>query len=150
MTDGLMAANEEQQATLDSVLETVLYTQDMAQARAFFENVLSLQALNADSRFTAYPLGSQMLLIFRQGETSDIVHLPQNMGTIPPHDGGGRQHVAFAIAADALAAWEQRLADNDVAIEGRTHWPRGGESIYFRDPYGHLLELATPGIWPAY
>ena len=29
-------------------------------------------------------------------------------------------------------------------------WPRGGESVYFRDPDGHLLELATPGLWPGY
>jgi catechol 2,3-dioxygenase-like lactoylglutathione lyase family enzyme len=29
-------------------------------------------------------------------------------------------------------------------------WPRGGESIYFRDPDGHLVELATPGLWDNY
>jgi len=27
---------------------------------------------------------------------------------------------------------------------------RGGHSIYFRDPDGHLLELATPGLWAIY
>ena len=37
-----------------------------------------------------------------------------------------------------------------IAIKGRTKWPRGGESIYFRDPDGHVLELATPGLWPGY
>ena len=47
-------------------------------------------------------------------------------------------HIAFSIAADELAAWEARLNDAGVAIEGRTNWPRGGESIYFRDPDGHL------------
>ena len=26
----------------------------------------------------------------------------------------------------------------------------GGESLYFRDPDGHLLELVTPGLWPNY
>jgi catechol 2,3-dioxygenase-like lactoylglutathione lyase family enzyme len=53
--------------------------------------------------------------------------------------------------ANELAAWEQRLKAEDIAIEGRTKWPRGGESIYFRDPEdGHLLELATPGLWPGY
>ena len=46
--------------------------------------------------------------------------------------------------------WEAQLADAGVAIEGRTKWPRGGESIYFRDPDGHLVELATPGLWPGY
>ena len=46
--------------------------------------------------------------------------------------------------------WEARLGEFDVAIEGRTNWPRGGISIYFRDPDGHLLELATPGLWPGH
>jgi catechol 2,3-dioxygenase-like lactoylglutathione lyase family enzyme len=34
-----------------------------------------------------------------------------------------------------------------IAIKGRTEWPRGGRSIYFRDPDGHLLELAALGLW---
>ena len=76
------------------------------------------------------------------------MHLPG--GTIPPHDGHGPLHVAFAVAAADLPAWEQRLAAHKVAIEGRTDWPRGGQSIYFRDPDGHLLELATPGLWATY
>jgi catechol 2,3-dioxygenase-like lactoylglutathione lyase family enzyme len=76
------------------------------------------------------------------------VHLPG--GTIPPHDGIGPVHIAFSVAADALAAWEEQLTTAGVAIEGRTKWPRGAESIYFRDPDGHLLELATPGLWPGY
>ena len=52
--------------------------------------------------------------------------------------------------ADELAEWEARLAAHGIAIEGRTKWSRGGESIYFRDPDGHLLELATPGLWAIY
>ena len=58
--------------------------------------------------------------------------------------------MAFAIAADALGEWEQHLARHGIAIEGRTDWPRGGRSIYFRDPDRHLLELATPGLWAIY
>ena len=41
-------------------------------------------------------------------------------------------------------------ASRGVAIEGRNDWERGGRSIYFRDPDGHLLELATPGLWSIY
>ncbi len=135
---------------LNGVLETVLYTEDMARARCFFETILGLEAETADERFTAYPVAATMLLVFQQGQTRDTVELPDGMGTIPPHDGGGRQHVALAIDKGELDAWEAHLAKHAVRVEGRTHWPKGGESLYFRDPDGHLLELATPGIWPNY
>ncbi|REC94017.1 VOC family protein [Kushneria indalinina] len=140
----------QQAPAIHGVIETVLYTADMTRARDFFETVLGLSPHNADQRFTAYPTGHSMLLVFQQGQTDDTVQLPDGMGTIPPHDGGGRQHVALAIERDALADWEAHLARHDVAIEGRTHWPPGGESLYFRDPDGHLLELVTPGLWPNY
>ena len=71
-------------------------------------------------------------------------------GVIPGHDGTGPLHVAFAIARDDMAAWEQQLEARGVAIEGHTDWKRGGRSIYFRDPDGRLLELATPGLWTIY
>ena len=58
--------------------------------------------------------------------------------------------MAFAISADELPGWEERLRNSNIAIEGRTDWPRGGKSIYFRDTEGHLLELATPGLWANY
>jgi catechol 2,3-dioxygenase-like lactoylglutathione lyase family enzyme len=86
--------------------------------------------------------------LFLRGHSLETVHLPG--GTIPPHDGSGPLHIAFSIAAGALVAWEAKLADAGIAIEGRIKWPRGGESIYFRDPDGHLVELATPGLWPGY
>ncbi len=136
---------------LNGVLETALYVEDMDRARRFFEEVMGLEPFTADHRFTAYDAGAgTVLLLFLYGETLETVVLPDKMGTIPPHDGEGRVHLAFAIAARELAAWEGQLADHDIAIEGRTHWPRGGESVYFRDPDGHLLELATPGVWPNY
>ena len=59
-------------------------------------------------------------------------------------------HVAFSIAPDELSAWQERLQAAGVNLEGRTQWPRGGVSVYFRDPDGHLLEIATPGLWKGY
>lgn len=135
---------------LNGVIETALYTADMPRARAFFETVLGLSPHLADERFTAYPTGASMLLLFQNGQTGETVQLPGDMGTIPPHDGGGRVHVALAIDACDLDAWISHLGAHGVAIEGRSHWPPGGESLYFRDPDGHLLELVTPGLWPNY
>jgi catechol 2,3-dioxygenase-like lactoylglutathione lyase family enzyme len=135
--------------TLDRVLETSLYVDDLDRAARFYEDVLGLKALTSDKRFLAYDVGGKsVLLLFRRGFTLETVHMPG--GTIPPHDGHGPIHAAFAIGADALTDWEERLAAHGVAIEGRTKWTRGGTSIYFRDPDGHLLELATPGLWATY
>ncbi|MBO4228567.1 VOC family protein [Bradyrhizobium neotropicale] len=134
---------------LSGVIETALYVDDLDRARAFYTDVLGLEPLTSDSRFMAFDIGGRnVLLLFRRGATLETVHLPG--GTIPPHDGSGPIHAAFAIAADELLAWEKRLGEHDVAIEGRTDWPRGGKSIYFRDPDNHLLELVTPGVWAIY
>ena len=136
-------------AKLDRVIETVLYVDDLERAARFYEDVLNIPVLTSDARFRAYDVGGQsVLLLFRHGATTETVHLPS--GTIPPHDGHGPLHVAFAITADDLPEWERRLTSHAVTIEGRTDWPRGGQSVYFRDPDGHLLELATPGLWAIY
>jgi catechol 2,3-dioxygenase-like lactoylglutathione lyase family enzyme len=83
-----------------------------------------------------------------KGAATKTVVLPS--GTIPGHGGQGLLHVAFAIGKDELERWEAHLASRGVIIEGRNDWERGGRSIYFRDPDGHLLELATPGLWEVY
>jgi catechol 2,3-dioxygenase-like lactoylglutathione lyase family enzyme len=134
---------------LDGILETALYTDDMERARAFYEGVLELKSIFGDSRLTAYGVAPRsVLLIFKRGSATQTVTMPG--GTIPGHDGSGPLHVAFAIGKDQLARWETHLAARGVAIEGTTSWSRGGRSIYFRDPDGHLLELATPGLWTVY
>jgi catechol 2,3-dioxygenase-like lactoylglutathione lyase family enzyme len=134
---------------IDRVIETCLYVDDLDRAASFYEHVLGLNALTHDARFRAYDVGGRsVLLLFRRGATLETVHMPG--GTIPPHDGHGPLHLAFAITAETLQEWEQRLRDRGVAIEGRTDWSRGGHSVYFRDPDGHLLELATPGLWAIY
>lgn len=135
--------------SLGGVLETALYVDDVERARTFYQDVLGLTPLNADSRFIAFDVGGRsVLLLFKRGATLETVHLPG--GTIPPHDGSGPIHMAFSIAADDLTAWEQRLGERNITIEGRTDWPRSGRSIYFRDPDRHLLELVTPGVWTIY
>lgn len=89
-----------------------------------------------------------MLLLFQRGGSVRAQTSPG--GSISPRNSAGPIHMCFAMDAEALASWEARLGEQDIAIEGRMTWNRGGESIYFRDPDGHLLELMTPGVWPNY
>lgn len=126
--------------------ETALYTADMPRAVAFFERVLGLKPLVATDRLTAFDAGAGgVLLLFPQGQaTADVV---TDSGTIPGHDGNGPLHMAFAIAAEAYDDWHAHLISAGVAIRAEMTWPRGGRSLYFDDPDGHVLELATPGLW---
>ena len=114
--------------SLIGVLETVLYVEAFERACPFYEQVLGLNSIHRDARLCAYDVGHRgLLLLFLRGHSLQTVHLPG--GTIPPHDGHGPVHVAFSIGAEERQAWEDRLGEAGVAIEGRTHWPRGGDSI---------------------
>jgi catechol 2,3-dioxygenase-like lactoylglutathione lyase family enzyme len=134
---------------LKGILETALYVDDLERARAFYDTLFALPLVYSDRRMCAYDVGGRgLLLLFRRGESLHTMQLPG--GTIPPHDGQGPVHIAFSIGAGEMKVWETRLDTLGVSVEGRTSWPRGGTSIYFRDPDGHLLELAAPGLWAGY
>ena len=131
------------------VLETSLYVDNLDRSIHFYERIFGFQKLVSDDRFCAFNVSSsQVLLLFRKHGTTQPITIPG--GIIPPHDGEGTTHLAFTIAAADVTPWAEHLATNDVAIESRVAWPRGGFSLYFRDPDGHLLELITPGCWEIY
>ncbi|WP_431221633.1 VOC family protein [Serratia sp. L9] len=137
------------QLNIERVIETVLYVSDIERAAAFYQQVLKLPAMVANERFRAYNIGNQsVLLLFLEGDSVNGAHYPE--GFIPPHDGSGPQHIGLAVSKEQLPLWEQHLTEQGIEIEGRMRWEQGGESLYFRDPDGHLLELVTPGIWANY
>lgn len=132
------------------ILETALYVDDLERALAFYRDVMGLTVLAPGPRLMAMDAGQgTVLLLFKRGESANGVRLPDG-GWIAPHDGSGPVHFAFAITMAELPAWEAHLAAHDIAIESRLDWERGGKSLYFRDPDGHSVELATPGTWLVY
>ena len=136
---------------IHGVVETILYTGNLERTKAFYVELLGLKPMKGDGeRFEALDAGAQrVLLLFKCGATLTAQPVPSG-GVIPPHDGSGPQHIAFAIGAQDYEAWCARLIDRGVKIESETQWERGGRSVYFRDPDEHLVELVTPGIWANY
>ncbi len=134
---------------LNSVLETALYVEDLERSKAFYEGELGLPLLLENRRMCAFDVGGRsVLLLFLRGGSAQDMTAPG--GTIPGHDGHGPLHMAFAISAEELPAWEERLCERQIPIVSRVTWSRGGISVYFHDPDGHVLELATPGLWATY
>lgn len=124
------------------VLETCLYARDLDPAERFYRDVLRLTPYSrAQDRHVFFRCGARMVLIFNPERTRI------DEGKVPPHGTTGAGHVAFAIRESELEPWRLRLLEHGVAIEKQVTWPGGGRSLYFRDPAGNSVELATPGVW---
>jgi catechol 2,3-dioxygenase-like lactoylglutathione lyase family enzyme len=134
---------------LSGLLESALYVADLARSTRFYVEHLGLKPMLTTPRLAALDAGARgVLLLFAQGRSSD--DMPTGGGVIPGHDGSGRLHMAFAIAAVDYDSWRAHLAARGIELRSEVTWPAGGRSLYFEDPDGHVIELATPGLWPNY
>ena len=128
----------------EGILETVLYAERLQEMRDFYQRIIGLDVVQADpERHLFFRCGDQMLLVFDPRLTR-----AQGGGDVPPpHGASGPGHVCFRAAALGLERWRDHLERHGVAIETDFAWPRGGRSIYFRDPAGNSVEIAEPRIW---
>ena len=134
-------------AAVRGVLETCLYAADLAAAERFYADVIGLEAFQrVEGRHVFFRCGAGVFLVFDPARTSTE---PGAVGgaPIPPHGATGPGHVAFAVPEAAIDAWRERLARLGVAIESEVRWPRGGRSLYVRDPAGNSVEIAGESIW---
>ena len=135
--------------TIRGVLETALYVENLERAANFYAQIFGFERLYEEPRLIALAIpGRQVLLLFLKGASSGKNSVPG--GLIPPHDGQGRLHLAFAIESTEQKAWRAHLTANNIPIESEVIGDRGGRSLYFRDPDDNLVELAPPGLWKIY
>lgn len=134
---------------ISHLLETALYVADLDRSRDFYARVLGLECLLQDERMAGMAIpGGGILLLFTRGGSIQPSKTPG--GTIPPHDGRGTQHLAFAVPLAEIEAWATHLPAMGVPLESRVTQSFGGTSLYFRDPDDHSVEVAAPGLWATY
>jgi catechol 2,3-dioxygenase-like lactoylglutathione lyase family enzyme len=122
-----------------SVYETVVYTPDLTAATAFYRDVLGLREVDDGALRLDY---GGMLLLFDPSLSS------QPGRPVPSHGATGAGHVAFSVGDGELDAWREKLRALGVELEQEKEWPRGGHSIYVRDPAGNSVELVEGDLWP--
>ena len=129
---------------LSQILETALYVDDLEKAERFYREILGLTLLSRrERRHSFFRLDGAMFLLF-DPTASEVDNGEFN---VPAHGAYGPGHVAFRVSGDELDGWKQHLEQHDVEIEQDLHWPDGGRSVYFRDPSGNSIELASPEVW---
>jgi catechol-2,3-dioxygenase len=107
----------------DGILESSLYVSDLARSVQFYEIIFGFRVISDfGERGCALEAGDrQVLLLFKKGASRAIT---------APHDGDGELHLAFAIHAEELPAWEAWLSENGIPVEERTSWKLGGTSLF--------------------
>jgi len=127
---------------INGIVESSLYVSDLERSVRFYRETLGFRLISdfGERGCAMHAGGNQVLLLFNKGGSTAFEF---------PHDGDGELHVAFAISAAELPRWEAWLESRGVSV-GRKTWEGGGQSLYFRDPDRHLLELVTPGTWTVY
>ena len=79
------------------VLETALYVDDLERSIAFYVELFEFPVIYRDEeRMCSLAVaGKQVLLLFSKGGSVAATMSPG--GRIPPHDGAGSTHMAFAV-----------------------------------------------------
>jgi catechol 2,3-dioxygenase-like lactoylglutathione lyase family enzyme len=123
------------------VHETVLYADDVPGLTAFYADVVGLQQIDPPDDFSAaFRLeDGNVLLLFDPGRTGTPGRF------VPEHGTAGPGHVAFRV--DDLDGAAAELRERDIEIEREITWPKGGRSVYFRDPAGNSVEYVEGEIW---
>jgi len=126
---------------IEHLVEAAIYADDLDKAEVFYRDVLGLEMLTKElGRHVFFRVGESVLLVF-------LAEATLKGGILPPHGAPGPGHFALGIPTESLDAWKDHLRSHGVEIEKEVEWPRGGKSLYFRDPAGNSVELVTRGLW---
>ena len=127
---------------IKAVVETAIYVDDLQAAEALYGTTLGLPVVGKEpGHHVFFQVGEANVLLAFRAETT------LKGDQLPPHGATGPGHFALGIEAEAFDAWRKLLHGHGVTIEKEVEWPRGGKSLYFRDPAGNLVELVTTGVW---
>lgn len=139
--DQVVAVSEDLKMKIKAVIETAIYVDDLRAAETFYQTVLGLNVIGQEpGRHDFFQVGASSILLAFIADTT----LKEDK---TPHGARGPGHFALGIEPEALDTWRQKLQENAIIIEDEVEWPKGGKSIYFRDPAGNSVELITPGVW---
>lgn len=116
---------------IQGLYEVALRVKNLAQAEAFYRDILGLEVGLRDE--------PRRWVFLRAGGQAGMIVLQED----PQH--WSPQHLAFTVREADLEQAVAALRDRGVTVEGpMTHDWMPAKSAYFSDPDGHALELCAP------
>ena len=114
-----------------------LFVEDVAEAKAFYSRVFELPIVFEDTASVVFDFGNTIVNLLDERNAPELVE-PE---PVPPSRIGAR--ALITVDVDDVDAVCQRLAERGVELlNGPIDRPWGIRTATFRDPSGHVWEIA--------
>ena len=124
--------------TIESLNHLARPTKRLEQSLRFYVDVLGCREISRP----AFSFGGAWLFL-----AGIQIHLIEDLQTAPdPPSAINTRETHMAFAVPDVDAMEKRLQEHGIAYKRSLIVDRGIHQIFFRDPDGHLIEVAKYGI----
>ena len=136
-----MDDNEKQKAEADSWAQNIfaitLFTEDLDKSREFYEKIFDLSLVFEGDTSALFKIGGTLINLLKITSADELV-TPAKVGS--SNDGA---RMVFTVDVDDVDTMCQKLIEQGVElINGPMDRPWGVRTASFKDPDGHIWEIA--------
>ena len=132
-----MAQSAGERAWPGGIAAITLFVEDLDEAKRFYGDVFGLAVVFEDENSAVFRFGETLVNLLKTSEAPGLV----DPATVAPRDGGVRFQFTLEVQdVDAMA--EELKRRGAELVNGPMDRPWGIRTASFRDPGGHLWEIA--------
>ena len=128
---------EEPGAWPNGVSAITLFVEDLDAAKHFYRNIFDLPVIFEDEASAVFNFGNTIINLLTETEARELIE----PATVAPCDAGARIQLTLTVE-DVDAMCETLIARGVELLNGPMDRPWGIRTASFRDPGGHIWELA--------
>jgi catechol 2,3-dioxygenase-like lactoylglutathione lyase family enzyme len=129
--------NEQTHEWPGGIAAVTLFVDDLEAARTFYTEVFGLEVVFEDEDSAVFKFGDTLINLLRETEAPSLVE----PATVAPVGAGVR--FQFTLAVDDVDGMCEELTRRGVVLlNGPLDRPWGARTASFRDPGGHIWEIA--------
>ena len=115
-----------------------LFVEDLAAAKEFYERAFGLPVVFEDDASAVFNFGNTLINLLKATAAPELIE----PASVAPPDAGSRMQFTITVDdVDAMCA--DLIARGVVLLNGPLDRPWGIRTASFRDPAGHIWEIAT-------